>query len=87
MKIYFGVITLCALYCIGISGTRAAVGVPLGGILLYVLISKNWKGFVFGAVSLVAIFHSFISPTSETATSMSARCALPSVPAKTPPIK
>ena len=59
MKIYFGVITLCALYCIGISGTRAAVGVPLGGILLYVLISKNWKGFVFGAVSLVAIFSFF----------------------------
>ena len=47
MKIYFGVITLCALYCIGISGTRAAVGVPLGGIMLYVLISKNWKGFVY----------------------------------------
>ena len=59
MKIYFGVITLCALYCIGISGTRAAVGVPLGGILLYVLISKNWKGFVFGAVSLLAIFSFF----------------------------
>ena len=59
MKIYFCVITLCALCCIGISGTRAAVGVPLGGILLYVLISKNWKGFVFGAVSLVAIFSFF----------------------------
>ena len=59
MKIYFGVITLCALYCIGISGTRAAVGVPLGGILLYVLISKNWKGFVLGIVSLFAVFSFF----------------------------
>lgn len=87
MKIYFGVITLCALYCIGISGTRAAVGVPLGGILLYVLISKNWKGFVLGVVSLFAVFSFFTSLISETATSMSAKCALPSAPTKMRPIK
>ena len=63
MKIYFAFITLCALYSMGISGTRAAVAVPFGGILLYILISKSWKSFTISAIALLAIFSFFYFTT------------------------
>ncbi len=42
-----------AIYCMGISGTRSAIGVPLGAIALFILLSKNKNGFIVGLFSLV----------------------------------
>ena len=47
MKVYFAIIANCAIYGMGISGTRAAMAVPFGGIALFILVSKSWKSFAF----------------------------------------
>ena len=59
MKLYFILISVCAVYGIAISGTRAAVAVPLAGILLYALISRNWKSILISIISLSAVFCFF----------------------------
>lgn len=59
MKIYFAIVVACAIYGMGISGTRAAMAVPFGGIALYILISKNWKSFILGVLAFVAAFSFF----------------------------
>ena len=59
MKLYFILISVCAFYGIAISGTRAAVAVPLAGILLYALISRNWKSILISIISLSAVFCFF----------------------------
>ena len=59
MKIYFILVALCAIYSVAISGTRAAVAVPLGGILLYIIISKSRKGFAISSILLIAAFSFF----------------------------
>jgi len=59
MKIYFFMIVLIALYGMGISGTRAAVAVPIGAIGFYILLSRNAKVTVIGVVVLLATFSFF----------------------------
>ena len=59
MKIYFVVITVAAIYSVGISGTRAAIAVPLGGLLTYALISANWKNILISLLALVGAFCFF----------------------------
>lgn len=41
MRIYYIIIALLALCGLFMSGTRGAIAVPLGGLLLFCLISKN----------------------------------------------
>lgn len=79
MKIYFILVALCAIYSVAISGTRAAVAVPLGGILLYIIISKSRKGFAISSILLIAAFSFSTShilvmemPTSERCVQLSA---------------
>lgn len=59
MRIYFLFITACGLYCIGISGTRAAVAVPLAGLMMYAIISRNWKSITFSSIFLIGAFSFF----------------------------
>ena len=59
MKIYYIIITLGAIYGIGISGTRAAVAVPLAGIITYALVSKNWKNISISLITVIGIFSFF----------------------------
>lgn len=59
MKVYFAIVTICAIYGMGISGTRAAMAVPFGGIALYILVSKNWKSFTLGILVFAAAFSFF----------------------------
>lgn len=59
MRIYFLFIALCGLYGMGISGTRAAMGVVVGGILMVTIIAKNWKALLTGIFVSLSIFCFF----------------------------
>ncbi len=59
MKVYYIIITLGAIYGIGISGTRAAVAVPLAGIITYALVSKNWKNISISLITVIGVFSFF----------------------------
>ena len=41
-RVYFFFIAICALYGMGISGTRTAMGVIMGGLLMVTIIA-NWQ--------------------------------------------
>lgn len=53
VKIYYLLIVGMAIYGMGISGTRSAIGVPLGAIALFILLSKNKNSFIVGIFALV----------------------------------
>lgn len=59
LKIYYAVVALLALYAMFLSGTRGAMIVPLGGLVLYTLISKNYRSMLAGGVSLLLIYSFF----------------------------
>lgn len=59
LKIYFFIVALLALYGMMISGTRAALAVPVGGLMFFTLFSRNWKSFFLGLFGLAAIFIFF----------------------------
>lgn len=58
-RIYFACIAIAALYGMGISGTRAAMGVIAGGLLMITVIAKNWKALILGAVACISVFSFF----------------------------
>lgn len=58
-KIYYLSISLLAIYAMFLSGTRGAMIVPLGGLLLYILISKNYKAILLGGIALTLIYVFF----------------------------
>lgn len=58
-RIYFFIIALCGIYCMAISGTRSAMGVIMGGLLMVTIISKNWKAILAGVLFTVGVFCFF----------------------------
>lgn len=62
LKIYYICISILSLYSMFITGTRGAIVVPLGGILLFVLISKNIK-LMSAATVLGACIYIFFAFT------------------------
>lgn len=58
-RIYFLFIAICAIYGMGISGTRSAMGALLGGILMITVIAKNWKALIGGIFVSIGIFCFF----------------------------
>lgn len=58
-QIYFVLIALGAIYGFGISGTRSAMAVIIGGLLMVTVISKSWKAILVSAVSLTLVFGFF----------------------------
>lgn len=59
LKIYFALVVVAAIYGMGISGTRAAVAVPIGGLGLFVVLSRNWKAALIALVALLSLFCFF----------------------------
>ena len=62
-KIFFAIVSLLAIYGMLISGTRGAIAVPFGGGLLYLILSKNVRIIISGAVVAVLIFVFFAFTT------------------------
>ncbi|MEG1867172.1 MAG: O-antigen ligase family protein [Bacteroides sp.] len=59
LKIYFAVTVLAAIYGMGLSGTRAAIAVPIGGLGLFIILSGYKKAAVTGLFVLLALFLFF----------------------------
>lgn len=59
LKIYFAIVVLAAIYGMSISGTRAAMAIPMGGLGLFVLLSRNWKAATIASVALLSLFCFF----------------------------
>ena len=64
IKIYYTIIAMCAIYALFISGTRGALFVPIGGIILFTFLSKNIKlmgaTIFFGLFFYVFFAHTYI---------------------------
>lgn len=56
LKIYFFIVAAAACYGMLISGTRSALAVPFVGYVIYILMSKNVKIIVLGAICLIGAF-------------------------------
>lgn len=63
LKVYFGFIVIIAIYGLLISGTRAAIAVPVAGLGAFSILSRNWKMGRIGFFTLLAvvIFFRFTS--------------------------
>ena len=59
LKLYYLIITVAAIYGMFISGTRAAIAVPMAGIFLFTLLSGNKKIFSIGAIIGIGVFIFF----------------------------
>lgn len=59
LKVYFTLVALAALYGMAISGTRAAIAIPVGGLGLFILLSRNWKATFIGLIVLISLFIFF----------------------------
>lgn len=63
LKIYYGVIAIASIYAMFLSGTRGAIIVPLGGVALYTIISKNAKALITGSIVLLFVYVFFALTT------------------------
>ncbi|MEG0011771.1 MAG: O-antigen ligase family protein [Muribaculaceae bacterium] len=59
LKIYFLIVAAISAYAMMMSGTRGAIIVPLGGLALYTIVSKNFKALIVGGVLLTGIYVFF----------------------------
>lgn len=63
LKFYYIIIGLLSLYAMFLSGTRGAMIVPLGGLALYIIISKNIKAILSGGTTLLFVYLFFAFTT------------------------
>ena len=54
IRLYYIIIAICSIYALFISGTRGALFVPIGGIILFTFLSKNIK--LMGATVIFGLF-------------------------------
>ncbi|WP_394700413.1 O-antigen ligase family protein [uncultured Bacteroides sp.] len=59
LKFYYIIVVAAAIYGMGISGTRAAMAVPFGGLALFIILSKNKSGFIIGTIAMISLFFFF----------------------------
>ena len=58
-KIYYASVAIASLYTMMLSGTRGAIIVPLAGLALYTVVSKQTRSILIGTASLVLIYVFF----------------------------
>ena len=59
MRVYYAIVGMLAIYVMFLSGTRGAMLVPLAGLALYTVLSKNFKVMAIGGVVLVVLYVFF----------------------------
>lgn len=59
LKIYFIIVTIVAIYGMGISGTRSAIALPVGALGGFIMLSRNKKTGIMGASALALLFLFF----------------------------
>lgn len=67
-KIYYGIVALLGIYTMFLSGTRGAMAVPLGGLMLFGLISKKahlvLSTFFLGILIYLFFAHTYIGQSN-----------------------
>lgn len=63
LRIYYFFISLLAVYTMFLSGTRGAIIVPLAGLALFTIVSKQTKSIISGA-SLLLVIYTFFAFTT-----------------------
>jgi hypothetical protein len=58
-KYFYGLVGILALYGMMISGTRGAIAVPIMGLAVYVVLSKNIKVMILGGILGLGVFVFF----------------------------
>lgn len=58
-RIFFLFVAACSIYGMGISGTRSAMAIIVGGLLMMTIIGKNWKTMIISGITVVAVFCFF----------------------------
>lgn len=59
LKIYYLILSILGIYALFLSGTRGALAVPLGGLLLFSLVSKNFKLMTITTIIGLSIYIFF----------------------------
>lgn len=59
LRIYYLFVSIMSMYAMFLSGTRGAMIVPLAGLFLYVILSKNIKAMTIGGIVLVGLYVFF----------------------------
>ncbi len=69
IRLYYVIIAICSIYALFISGTRGALFVPIGGIILFTFLSKNIKlmgaTVIFGLFFYVFFAHTYIGESNS----------------------
>lgn len=52
-RIYYGLVTILALYAMSMSGTRSAMIVIMVGVLVMLFLSKSWRILTVGAIAIL----------------------------------
>ena len=60
LKIYFIIVIIAAIYGMGISGTRAAIALPIGALGSFIILSRNRKACITGISVLALLFLFFV---------------------------
>ena len=60
LKIYFIIVIIAAIYGMGISGTRAAIALPIGALGSFIILSRNRKACITGLSVLALLFLFFV---------------------------
>jgi hypothetical protein len=56
-RIFYGVICISCFLGFAISGTRGALAVPAAGVLMYLIVSKNFKILISGLLTIGIIYY------------------------------
>lgn len=59
LRIYYFCVSLLAAYAMMLSGTRGAMIVPLGGMVMFIILNKNIRQIVGGAIVLLIVYVFF----------------------------
>ena len=62
-RIYYFSVAIICLIAMFMSGTRGAMIVPIGGLMLFTLMSKNLKACILGGLSLIFLYVFFAFTT------------------------
>lgn len=63
VKIFFWMISIAAAITMFLSGTRGAIIVPLAGLALFAIVSKNYKMLIGSGITLILIYIFFAFTT------------------------
>ena len=59
LRLFYALAAVLGIYGMMISGTRGAIAVPFMGVALYILLRKNTKVLILGAIMALAVFVFF----------------------------